>query len=149
MKALEHKEEWAYGDSEVHIITVFSSYNFALIEDKHYDGDRYQGGKIRDFSRKDVKNERWKDVNFYILNDWDIKVGDPAISYANYVIFEYDPWPASLRTANYAMNGSSLTREYRSSNSSYYVGTRYKTDFNGFNYSSNDIAYNTEYFDSY
>ncbi len=149
MKALEHKEEWAYGDSEVHIITVFSTYNYSQILDKHYEGSEYQGGKIRDFSRKDVKNERWKDVNFYILNDWDIKVDNPAINYANYVIFEYDPWPASLRTANYAMNGSSLTREYRSSNSSYYVGTRYKTDFNGFNYSSNDIAYNTEYFDSY
>lgn len=94
MKVKDHKEEWAYGASEVHILTVFSDYNYANIEPKYYGGDIYQGGKIRDFSRKEVKNESGKSLNFYILADWDYNVAVQGTDYANFVIFEYDPWPA-------------------------------------------------------
>lgn len=68
--------------------TVFSDYNARAVEEYRYGGDTYQGRKIRDYSRKEVKNESKKTTNFPVINDWAYRVPDKT--YASYVVFEYD-----------------------------------------------------------
>lgn len=69
------------------------------------------------------------------------------MAYANFIIFEYDTWPVSTRTHTFYSGGSSISKQYRSSDGSYYGGTKYKDNFIGFEHSDNCEAFITEYFD--
>lgn len=118
MRCRCHKEEWAYGASEVHFIAALTNYNLALIKEKHYGGGDFQGGKIFDFSREAVKKGNWKGVNFLIQEDWESIYPDHEFIF--YVVFEYDPWPVDKRNAVFSLaDGSTYTVKYRSSDSSY------------------------------
>ena len=122
-----HKESWAAGASEENIITIVSDYQFYNIDIQLYGGRQYQGGQIYKFSRKDVRKQNNKDVNFYILNDWNDRA--PGMPYGHYVIFEYDIWPTGKRGAEWIQGGAELTWEYRSADGFYDSQTVYNTSF--------------------
>lgn len=138
-----HKESWAAGASEVHIITLVSDYRFFNLDINLYGGGDHEGGRIYKFSRDDVKNKRNKDVNFYIINDWDDRA--PGRPYGHYVIFEYDTWPTGKRDAKWTQGGDELTWEYRSADGFYDKQTVIKYDF-AFHYVNNDcIEWHSQY----
>jgi hypothetical protein len=93
-----------------------------------------EGGEIYKFSREDVKKQRLKDVNFYILNDWNDR--EPNRPYENYVIFEYDTWPTGERTATWYHGNRGYTHKYRSADNYYDLDEVYKSDFS-FHYVNN------------
>jgi hypothetical protein len=109
-----HKESWAAGGSEVNIITIFSNFNASQIALALYGGRDYQGGQIHEFSRRDVRNDREVDLNFFIIGNWNQT--QPDLPYANYVIFEYDVWPTGRRTVQWYLGGGAplIQWEYRS-----------------------------------
>lgn len=124
-----HKESWAAGASEVNILTLFSNWGATVLNLNVYGHGVYEGGQIYKFSRKDVRKQRNKDVNFYILNDWDDRA--PDMPYGNYVIFEYDTWPTGRKTAEWYV-GATISIQYRSADIYYDLNTVYKTNFYGY-----------------
>lgn len=122
-----HKESWAAGASEVHIITIVSDYRFFDLDINLYGKGENEGGRIYKFSRKDVKKKRNKDVNFYILNDWNDRA--PGMPYGHYVIFEYDTWPTGTKEARWEQGGDILKWDYRSADGYYDKQTVYNSDF--------------------
>jgi hypothetical protein len=122
-----NKETWAAGDSEVNIITIVSNYRFFELDINLYGNSDNEGGYIYKFSRNDVKNKRNKDVNFYILNDWNDRA--PGMPYGHYVIFEYDTWPTGTKVANWEQGGDILSWEYRSADEYYDKQTVINYDF--------------------
>ena len=66
-----HKESWAAGRSEVHMLLLVSDWGFENGDLHTYGKGPYEGGQIYKFKRKDVRKKRNKDVNFLILNNWD------------------------------------------------------------------------------
>lgn len=121
-----HKESWAAGASEVNILTLFSNWGATVLDLNVYGNGVYEGGEIYKFSRKDVRKQNNKDVNFYILNDWDDRA--PDMPYGNYVIFEYDTWPTGRKTAEWYV-GATISIKYRSADIYYDLNTVYKTNF--------------------
>ena len=121
-----HKESWAAGASEVNILTLFSNWGATVLDLNVYGNGVYEGGEIYKFSRKDVRKQNNKDVNFYILNDWDDRA--PDMPYGNYVIFEYDTWPTGRKTIEWYV-GATISIKYRSADIYYDLNTVYKTNF--------------------
>jgi hypothetical protein len=122
-----HFESWAAGASEVNIITVFSDWGFYSGSVNTYGKGPNEGGEIYKFSREDVKKQRLKDVNFYILNDWNDR--EPNRPYGNYVIFEYDAIPTGRKDAFWYHGGAVYTYKYRSADVAYDAQSVYKGDF--------------------
>ncbi len=138
-----HKESWAAGASEVHIITIVSDYRFFNLDINLYGNGEHEGGQIYKFSRKDVKKKRSKDVNFYILNDWNERA--PGMPYGHYVIFEYDTWPTGTREVRWEQGGDMLKWEYRSADSFYDKNSVFNSNFNGYYVNNGCIEWSAQY----
>jgi len=122
-----HHESWAAGASEVNIISVLSEYRFRDHIAQFYGNGPNEGGHIHQFSRSDVRNRRNIDLNFLIVQNWDIQF--PTRPYASYVIFEYDSWPTGTRTATWRQGGLEYSWEYRSADRFFYAKTVLKWAF--------------------
>ncbi len=146
MKCKCHKETWAAGGSEVNMITVFSDWGFYHddTEVNTYGGGDYEGGNIKKFERKDVKNKTQRTVNFPLLNHWDARM--PNTPYASYVIFEYDTWPTGLKKVTWNTGGQNYTREYRSADDYYDMSSVSKTFLHGYTVNNSCIEWNGLYY---
>ncbi|MCE7863255.1 MAG: hypothetical protein DYG99_06910 [Bacteroidetes bacterium CHB5] len=138
-----HKESWAAGASEVNIITAFSDFGFFDYGINFYGKGENEGGEIYKFSRSDVSNERNKDVNFFILNDWDERA--PTKPYASYVIFEYDTWPTRKREVSWELGSATLSWEYRSADGYYDKQTVFKNNFSSHSVNNGCIEWRSQY----
>jgi hypothetical protein len=138
-----HKEKWAAGASEVNIITVFSDFEFFDYKINFYGKGENEGGEIYKFSRSDVSDKRNKDVNFFILNDWDERA--PNLPFASYVIFEYDTWPTGRKEAKWEIGGAELTWLYRSADDFYDKQTVFKTNFAFHSVNNGCIEWSSQY----
>jgi len=138
-----HKESWAAGASEVHMILVASDWGFFNGDVNLYGNGQNEGGQIYKFRRKDVKKKRNKDVNFYILNDWNDRA--PGMPYGNYVIFEYDTWPTGLKTVTWFHGNTPYEWEYRSNDIYYDYNTVYNSSFNGYYVNNSCIEWLGQY----
>ncbi len=143
MKCKCHKESWTAGASEVNIITIASDFGFFEYDINLYGKGDNEGGEIYKFSRSDVSNNRNKDLNFYIVNDWDERA--PNKPYGSYVIFEYDTWPTGKRTASWELGGATLNWEYRSADGYYAKQTVFKTNFAFHNVNNDCIEWSSQY----
>lgn len=119
MRCKQHKESWAAGASEVNLIAFVSDFAFSNIARMSYAGNLgpYEGVELYKFSRKDVKRERDKEINFYMYNKWE--EGYPNSIYGHITIFEYDAWPTATRRAEWFSGGQSYRTDYRSADSPY------------------------------
>lgn len=115
MKVKCHKESFAAGASEVNIISYVHDSGFNNGDQTH--GDPPGGSGIRDFSRKEVKNETWINVNYGIVANWNDNY--PSWDWCSYVIFEYDPI-ASNNYVYWSSGGVQVQTAYRSSDTEYY-----------------------------
>jgi len=157
IKIDSHKEEWVSGGSEVHIKRYASFYRYDQYssnqaalnyteEDALNDGD---GWRIKEIKRKDVG--KTLTVNWVYAGNWPDKFYnfDNGTSYHTdylyYVVFEYDPWPAGMRTASIQDAGLSsipINSSYRSTDTFYKIGyipeygANYWTSSTGFHFTS-------------
>jgi len=116
VKAKCNKESWAAGASEVHIITMLSSFNFTEGSLLLYGGRDFQGGQLKKIRRRDIGD--WVGLNFKVILQWDN--WPDTRDYANFVIFEYDSWPTGKRDVSFAHSAQqSYEIVYRSSHSKY------------------------------
>ncbi|GEM_PF-3575209 len=144
MRVKCHKETWAGGASEVHIIAIFSAWGWSPAELELYGGSNNKGGKIHEFSVSEVDDQDLVSVNFSLMNDWDERL--PNEPYINYVIFEYDPWPAGKKTVEWWHGTQKFTWDYRSSNDNYDDGIVHKTSLNFHIVSTPCIEWSGDYF---
>jgi hypothetical protein len=105
-----HHESWAAGASEVHTISVFSDFQFSNPYVQLYGGGPNEGGHIADWTRKQVQNQTWKEVQFHLnIHPLSIYTDRP---YCSYVIFEYDTWPTGTRELTWSRSQTGQTYQY-------------------------------------
>ncbi|MBL7738533.1 MAG: hypothetical protein JNK14_04890 [Chitinophagaceae bacterium] len=138
MTVKQHKESWIGGKSEIaikgYLWTWSGRWNgntSGPIVDYTSDNSTYEnrGKLIKEFKRKDVKNEVEKTINYNLHRNWkkDNYYSDPICF--GYVIFERDNWPTGLKT-HYVNLPSAADQHahyltYRSKDDNYSVGTIY------------------------
>jgi hypothetical protein len=108
----DHKKSWLAGDSEVHMKAIASTWNHRRDGNPAYElkdystlryapSDNYNGHEIKKVSRGDISSGVGAQyyINYPIQTDWVVdRFNVDPIAYT-YVIFEYDTWPAKVRTA--------------------------------------------------
>lgn len=126
IKVKQHKESWAAGASEVHILSILSDFDFYNGTYFNYGGGINEGGRIKKVNRSDIN--KWKGTDFKVVNNWD---SWGTLTYSNYVIFEYDTWPTGKKKATFLHQalGFQSEIEYRSGHSFYDRETITKTDW--------------------
>lgn len=111
MHVKDSKESWLAGDSEVHMKAVGSTWNHrqfgypnsALIDHpvlRYASSSEYKGHEIKKVPRSDINSGVGSQytVNYPLHTNWTVDnfYYDPIVY--NYVIFEYDNWPAAVKT---------------------------------------------------
>ncbi len=118
MKIKSHKESWAGGQSEVHVLRYVDNSSFTDRTGKQIalqGRGSNEGDQIVKASRKDVKNKRELAVGFTLVPAWNIMTTDVVY----YVIFEYDTWPTGVRDARWDKTAGTLILGYRSADGWY------------------------------
>ncbi|MEA1876160.1 MAG: hypothetical protein U9N86_04800 [Bacteroidota bacterium] len=163
MTVKDHKEQWAWGASEVNIMAWLKYHNG---EDPWGDnshistsyspsGGDYQGTEIRSqgFSRTEVSNQTEVTINLSLMSSWDCDdyVYDPVVY--TYCIFEYDAWPVDRENVYvFVGNGEYVLYLYRSAHVNYSADKIYGNLINdsipssyyvdGYDVSESDIEFN-------
>jgi hypothetical protein len=140
-----HKESWVAGASEVHILAYFTDQDGKWAYRENYEGGSLKGGRIKKIDRRDVRYEKWFNTNFYIAKDWDNNGSITNKVLANYVIFEHDSWPSSLRMAQFTHGSYEFGIQYRSADSYYDKAIVSKNSFAGRNVDNGCIEWRGQY----
>ncbi len=145
------KEDWIGGKSEVSLTirNLHDGYNLGP-EDIYY----YSVGTIREIngaffkvanvSRKAAKNNTYQyllNQNIWFVRDWYYNPDYKNKPYVVYALFEYDPWPAGVKTLYYIIAQDTIVNGYRSYESPWVHEQLHRTTVENYWYEDGKIGF--------